>query len=53
VEFFVDVIYRFGVPNSTITYNGMLFTGKKFLQFYDEYHIHIGWAVVAHPYTNG
>ena len=29
------------------------FTGKKFLRFYDEYHIHIDWATVAHPRTNG
>jgi Na+-translocating ferredoxin:NAD+ oxidoreductase RnfC subunit len=28
---FLDIIYRFGVPNSIITDNGMLFTGKKFL----------------------
>ena len=33
--------------------NGMQFTGKKFLQFYDEYHIHVDWAAVAHPHMNG
>ena len=26
---------------------------KKFLQFYNEYHIHVDWATMAHPYTNG
>ena len=31
----------------------MLFTGKKFLRFYDEYHIHIDWAAIAHPHMNG
>jgi hypothetical protein len=29
VEFFLDIIYRFGVPNSIITDNGTLFTVKK------------------------
>jgi hypothetical protein len=31
VEFFLDIIYRFGVPNSIITDNGTLFIRKKFL----------------------
>ena len=32
VEFFLDVIYRFGVPNSIITDNIMLVTRKKFMR---------------------
>ena len=51
--FFLDIIHRFGVPNSIIIDNGTQFTGKKFLQFYDEYHIRVDWAAVAHPRTNG
>ena len=39
--FFLDIIYRFRVPNSIITDNGMQFTGKKFLRFCNEYHIRI------------
>ena len=31
MEFFLDIIYRFGVPNSIINNNSMLFIGKKFL----------------------
>ena len=31
MEFFLDIIYIFGVPNSIITNNGTLFTRKKFL----------------------
>jgi hypothetical protein len=31
----------------------MQFTGKKFLKFYDDYHIHVNWATVAHSHTNG
>ena len=31
VQFFIDIVYRFGVSNSIITDNGTQFTGKKFL----------------------
>ena len=51
--FFLDIVHRFGVPNSIITDNDTQFTGKKFLQFCDEYHIRVDWATVAHPRTNG
>ena len=37
--FFLDIVHRFGVLNSIITNNGTHFTRKKFLRFYDEYHI--------------
>jgi transposase InsO family protein len=53
VTFFTDIIYRFGVPNSIITDNGSQFTGRKFLEFCDKLHIHVDWAAVAHPQTNG
>jgi transposase InsO family protein len=53
VTFFTDIIYRFGVPNSIITYNGSQFTGKKFLEFCDKFHIRVDWAAVAQPQTNG
>jgi hypothetical protein len=48
VLFFTDIIHRFGVPNSIITDNDTQFTGKKFLSFCDDYHIHVDWAAVAH-----
>jgi transposase InsO family protein len=51
--FFTDVIYRFGVPNSIITDNGSQFTGGKFLEFCNKFHIRVDWAAVAHPQTNG
>ena len=41
VLFFMDIIHRFRVPNSIITDNGTQFTGKKFLRFYDDHHIHV------------
>jgi transposase InsO family protein len=53
VSFFTDIIHRFGVPNSIITDNGTQFTGKKFLEFCDEFHIRVDWAAVAHPRANG
>jgi transposase InsO family protein len=51
--FFTDIIYRFGVPNSIITDSGSQFTGRKFLEFCDKFHIRVDWAAVAHPQTNG
>jgi transposase InsO family protein len=53
VTFFTDIIYWFGVPNSIITENGSQFTGRKFLEFCDKFHIRVDWAAVAHPQTNG
>jgi hypothetical protein len=53
VTFFTDIICRFGVPNSIITNNGSQFTGRKFLEFCDKFHIHVDWAAIAHPQTSG
>jgi transposase InsO family protein len=53
VSFFTNIIYRFGIPNMIITDNGTQFTGKKFLNFYDDNHIRVDWSVVAHPKTSG
>jgi hypothetical protein len=53
VAFFTNIIHRFGVPNNIITDNGTQFTGKKFLDFCEDHHIQVEWAVVAHPMTNG
>jgi transposase InsO family protein len=53
VTFFTDIIYRFGVPNSIITDNRSQFTGRKFLEFCDKFHICVDWAAVVHPQTNG
>jgi len=53
VLFFTYIIHLFRVPNSIITDNGTQFTGQKFLEFFDRHHIHVDWAAVAHPKTNG
>jgi transposase InsO family protein len=52
VAFFNDIIHRFGVPNSNITDNGSQFTGRKFLEFCDNFHMRVDWVAVAHPQTN-
>jgi transposase InsO family protein len=53
VTFFTNIVYRFGVPNSIITDNESQFTGRKFLELCDKFHIRVDWAAVAHPQTNG
>ena len=53
VKFFLDIIYRFDVPNYIITDHETNFIGKKFLDFCDGYDIRIDWASVGHPRTNG
>jgi len=53
VKFFLDIVYRFGIPNSIITDNGTNFTGQFFQEFAEGYGIRIGWASVGHPCTNG
>jgi transposase InsO family protein len=50
--FFTDTIHCFGAPNCIITDNGTQFTGKKFLDFYDNHHIRVLWSVIAHPKIN-
>ena len=52
-HFVLDIVHRFGVPNSIIIDNGTLFTGNKFLKFCDDYHIRVDWAAVVHPHTSG
>jgi transposase InsO family protein len=47
VTFFTDIVY------SIITDNKSQFTGRKFLEFCDKFHIRVNWAAVAHPQTNG
>jgi ribonuclease HI len=48
VTFFTDIVYRFGVPNSIITDNRSQFTGRKFLESCDKFHIRVDLAAVAH-----
>jgi hypothetical protein len=52
MSFFTDIIYRFGIPNTIITDNDTQFTGKKFLNFYDNNNICVDWFAVAHLKMN-
>jgi transposase InsO family protein len=52
VEFFKEVINRYGAMNTIITDNGTQFTGSTFVNFCDEHQINVRWAVVALPKTN-
>jgi transposase InsO family protein len=42
-----------GVPNCIITDNDTQFSGRKFLEFYDDHHIRVLWSAMAHPKMNG
>jgi transposase InsO family protein len=53
VKFFESIIYRYGVPNSIIMYNGMNFTLGEFQDFAKELGIKIKYASVAHAKSNG
>jgi hypothetical protein len=50
---FLDIIYRFRVPNFFITDNDTQFTGEPLLQFYDDFNNHVDWVGTAHPKSNG
>ncbi|XP_004986526.1 uncharacterized protein LOC101774878 [Setaria italica] len=51
VQFFLNIVYRFGIPNCIIIDKGTNFTGKKFLDFCDGYVIKVGLGQT--PRTNG
>jgi hypothetical protein len=53
VEFIQDVIFRFGIPNNSITNLGSNFTSSEFFDFCEQRSIQIKYASVAHPRANG
>ena len=53
VNFIRSIIFRFGVPNSIITNNGMNFTAEEFKDFCEDQRIKLNYASVAHPQSNG
>jgi hypothetical protein len=53
VEFILDIIFRFGIPNSIITDLGSNFTSSEFFDFCEQRSIQIKYASVAHPRANG
>jgi transposase InsO family protein len=53
VKFIKSIIYRFGVPNRTITGNGSYITSSAFQGYYEDLGIKICYASVVHPENNG
>jgi hypothetical protein len=53
VNFIKSIVFRFGVPHSIITNNGMKFTSKEFKNYCESMGIKLKFASVAHPKTNG
>jgi hypothetical protein len=53
IAFVMDIIFRFGVPNSIIIDNDTHFIRERFLNFCDNNNIRVDWATVVHPRMNG
>jgi hypothetical protein len=52
INFIKSIVFRFGVPYSIITDNGINFTSKEFKNYCEGLGIKIKFASVAHPKTN-
>jgi transposase InsO family protein len=53
VEFIIEIMYRFGMPNNIITDNGTQFTAREFKDFCADLGIKIDYASVSHLQSNG
>jgi hypothetical protein len=53
INFIKSIVFRFGVPHSIITNNGINFTSKEFKNYCEGLGIKLKFASVAHPKTNG
>jgi transposase InsO family protein len=53
VEFIQGIMFRFGIPNSTITDLGSNFTSSEFYDLCEQRSIQIKYASVAHSRANG
>jgi transposase InsO family protein len=53
INFIKSIVFRFGVPYSIITDNGINFTSKEFKSYCEGLRIKLKFAFVAHPKTNG
>jgi hypothetical protein len=49
MEFIKEIMYRFGVPNNTITDNRTQFTVREFKDFCIDSCIKINHASLSHP----
>jgi transposase InsO family protein len=53
INFIKSIVFRFGVPHSFITDNGINFTSNEFKSYCESMGIKSKFASVAHPKTNG
>jgi transposase InsO family protein len=53
VAFLKSIVCRFEVPNRIITDNGTQFKSQHFQEYYKDIGIHLYFASVAHPRSNG
>jgi transposase InsO family protein len=53
ISFIKSLVFRFGVPYSIITDNGINFTSKEFKSYCEGLGIKLKFASVAHLKTNG
>jgi transposase InsO family protein len=53
VEFIQEIMFRFEIPNSIITYLGSNFTSSEFFDFCEQRSTQIKYVLVAHPRANG
>jgi transposase InsO family protein len=53
INFIKSIVFRFGVPQSIITDNGINFTSKEFKNYCEGLGIKLKFASVAHLKTNG
>jgi hypothetical protein len=53
INFIKSIVFRFGVPHSIITDNGINFTSKEFKSYCESMGIKLKFTSVAHPKTNG
>lgn len=53
LQFLMDIIFRFGVPQSIISDNATVFTSEKFFNFCQEFSIHHRKTSINRPQSNG
>jgi hypothetical protein len=53
VKFIQEIMFRFGIQNSSIIDLGSNFTSSEFFDFCEQRSIQINYASVAHPRANG
>jgi transposase InsO family protein len=53
INFIKFIVFRFGVPHSIITDNGINFTSKEFKNYCESLGIKLKFTSVAHPKSNG